>query len=585
VLSRRKRLVVRALVVSAVVVVVAVAVVFRGQHKTYRPGEQLEGLTETLSREMPDDYTPVRWRDVTSDMGIDFRHFSGVRSIQLPEDIGSGAAWADYDGDGWIDLFLTNVSAPMGKTGGFGNALYRNVGGKRFENVTEAAAVVSQVLANAAAWGDFDNDGNVDLVVAGYGELTLYQNAGNGRFEVARGSGLEGFEGFWAGVSWSDYDRDGDLDLYVCGYVRYTPLPPGQSESQYQTLAPATINPSSFEAERNLLFRNDGGAFVEVGSSAGVANPDGKSLSAIWWDFDNDGWSDLYVANDVSDNALFRNLGDGSFEDVSLATFVADYRGAMGLAAGDADNDGDLDMFVTHWIAQENALYENLYSDLTELEVSPREALRFADNAEAKGLGQVALDYVGWGTAFLDFDLDTRLDLVIANGHTLASPEDPQVLTPMTSQLFWNAGGRLGYYDVSTVSGPPFQQEVVGRGLAVADYDNDGDPDVLVVAHGGPCVLLRNEQETGHRWLKVDLGPSSASVGARVTVVVGKSRQIRESTAGSSYCSQHSPNLLFGLGDAELADSVIVRWPLGEQSVLTDVAGDQLLRIGVEEGQ
>ncbi len=582
-LSRRKRLVVRTLWISAALIAVVVWVVVGDNTQPYRPGESLDGITDTLKRGLPDDYRSVVWRDATDEVGIDFRHFPGTRSIQLPEDMGSGAAWGDFDNDGWIDLYIVNVAGPLptyqSNSQSGRNALYRNIEGKRFEDVTLAAGVGRQALGHGAVWADYSGDGLLDLVVTEYGSLALYRNLGGGRFELVGDAGLETFQGFWTGVSWADYDRDGDLDLYVCGYVRYTPLEPDLTEPQYQTLSPASINPSSFPSERNLLLQNNDGMFTDVADFAGVSNAAGKSLSAIWWDFNNDGWLDLYVANDVSDNVLFRNLQDGRFDDVSLATFVADYRGAMGLAVGDVDTDGDLDLFVTHWIAQENAYYQNLFSDLNDLGVPASESMRFSDNAEQMGLGQVALDYVGWGTAFLDFDLDTRLDLIISNGHTLSAPDLPEKMSPMQPQIFWNAGIERGFFDVSPVSGEALGRWMVGRGLAVGDYDNDGDPDALFVAHGEPCLLLRNDQDTGNSWLKVRLhgrGQNCHGVGARVTLVAGTKRQIRESTAGSSYCSQHAAGeILFGLGGSASVDSLVIRWPLGDRQVLTDIGINQ----------
>src|SRR5690606_10761876 len=242
------------------------------------------------------------------------------------------------------DLFVVNMR-PLGQDGGGMSRLYRNDGGGRFTDVTEAAGLALELHGMAAAWGDADGDGRIDLAVSAYGDLRLFRNAGGGRCEdVTARAGLASYRRFWAGLSWADYDADGDLDLYVAGYVqyRYDPADVARASTQVHAEVPYTLNPSSYPPERNLLLRNDGsGRFTDVARTAGVDNPTGRSLTAAWCDFDDDGWLDLYVANDVSDNALYRNLGNGRFEDVSHATWVADPRGAMGLAVGDWDLDGD----------------------------------------------------------------------------------------------------------------------------------------------------------------------------------------------------------------------------------------------------
>ncbi len=440
----------------------------------------------------------------------------------------------------------------------------------------------------AAAWGDYDNDGWLDLIVSAYGENVLYHNRGDGTFRERTGeAGLGGRPGFWAGVSWADYDRDGFLDLYVTGYVKYVDVSEQAVSLHYEVEEPASINPSSFEPERNLLYRNKGdGTFDEVAELAGVKGELGRSLGAAWIDFDEDGWVDLYVANDVSDNVLYRNQGDGTFEDVSHLARVADYRGAMGIAVGDWDGDSDMDMVVTHWIAQENALYSNLGSQLRAIDPDGSSPLQFMDEADRYGLGQVALDYIGWGTSFLDFDNDGRLDLFVVNGSTLQQKGNSQLLVPMKDQLFWNGGPDKGFYDVSAVSGAYFEREYVGRGGAFGDYDNDGDVDIFIVNHGGPGVLLRNEDGNRKRWLKVRLqGKRSnrSGIGARLRLVAGGKTQLRQVGFQAPYLSQNSSIEHYGLATLTRVDTLEVLWPSGARQVLVDLATDQTLLVVEDE--
>ncbi len=560
----------------------------RREAPDYRGGEDLEGITSSLTRDLPEDRPRVTFTDVTLDAGISFRHFDGVRSTQLPEDMGSGAAFGDYDNDGRPDLFLVNVSGPLTRSKEeqrrslATNRLYHNEGGGRFSDATAASGLGAAMTGMGAAWADWNDDGFLDLVVSGFRELRLYRNeAGNSFEDVTDASGLGDFQGFWTGVSWADYDSDGDLDLYVCGYVqyRYRPEDAAEGTRQYQAVVPYTLNPSSYPPERNLLLRNEGnGSFTEVAAEAGVANPEGRSLSAAWSDFDEDGKIDLYVANDVSDNVLYRNLGNGRFEDISHEAWVADYRGAMGLAVGDWDGDGDQDMHVTHWIAQENALYSNLR--LSFGKEQPDGDLRFMDIADMVGLGQIALDYVGWGTFFFDFDNDGRPDLFAANGSTFQQEKNPERLEPMTSFLFWNTGPERGFFDVAPASGDALRTAHVSRGATFADYDADGDLDVVLVNHGEGALLLRNDGGNTDSWLDVEprsAGKNRFGVGAKVTIRVGQRSQTIHIGAQSSYLSQSPYEAHFGLGTAERVDQVEVVFPSGTRVVKENVPARQRL--------
>lgn len=546
----------------------------------YRPGEEDPDVTRTLARGIPPDAPAPRFVDVTREAGLDgFRSFAGARSSQLPEDMGSGAAWGDFDNDGDEDLFLVSAggSLDLPPAGKAASELHENHGDGTFRRVADFPD--TRILGMGASWGDYNGDGWLDLVVSGFNSLLLFRND-RGRF--VRDRSLPEPRGFWTGVAWADFDRDGDLDLYVCGYVRYVEsrADRARASQQYGAAVPYTLNPASYQPERNLLFRNTGnGRFVEVAHELKVANPEGRSLSALWHDFDDDGWLDLYVANDISDNVLYRNTG-GRFADVSHAAWVADYRGAMGLAAGDWNGDGDDDLFITHWVAQENALYDSLLRD------GARSAFRFVDAADSFGLGQIALPFVGWGAEFADLDADGWLDLAVANGSTLETDDTPKRLKPQTPFLFWNRRGEY-FHDLAPLS-PPLSQPRVARGLAVADYDQDGALDILMVVHGEGVRLLRNDMQKGH-WIEIRLRdrvrrgtPTGLGEGARLVAEVGRAA-LRRSITGASYLSQSTRLAHFGLGSATSVDRLDVRWANGATATFTDLAADR--RWEIVEGE
>ncbi len=549
--------------------------------EAYVPGERVEGITDTLGRSLPEDHPPVAFTEVTEEAGLRFRHFEAVRSGRLPEDMGSGVALGDADGDGWTDVFLANLAGPMaGREDGWGGAgspcrLFRNLGDGRFEDRTADSGLGLVALANGAAWVDVDGDADLDLLVTSYGRCSLFRNDGALRFtDVSVESGVAAFEGFWTGIASGDYDRDGDLDLYVTGYVQFREEAGKAAEAmkQYGMAIPALLNPSVFEPERNLLLRNRGdGSFEEVAEAAGVLDASGRGLGATFSDLNNDGWPDLYVANDVSDNALYLNRGDGSFENRTSEALLGDYRGAMGMAVNDFDLDQDLDLFITHWVAQENALYENVTSDLAEEGREP--VLMFMDGADRFGLGQIALDMVGWATGFFDFDNDGLRDLFVINGSTIPDAEDPSQLVPQRAQLFWNAGAERGFFELGAAAGAFFTEQRVGRGGAHFDYDLDGDLDIVVVGHGAAAHLLRNDSERGGGSVLLRLRQPEGvryATGASVIAKWADEAMIDQVGAQGSYLSQHAAGeLSFGLGDAGQLDSVTVRWPGGA----TDEAG------------
>lgn len=540
------------------------------REEEYRAGEQVEGIT----RELEAGKAPAKagkegfhFTDVTRAAGLDeFVTFKGSRTSQLPEDMGGGAAWGDFDNDGDDDLFLTSAGGPLDAEDKAlaPSRLYRNLGDGRFE--VHAGFPQLRLRGMGASWADFDNDGWLDLAVSGYGEIRLIRNT-QGRFEEVRS--IQAPQGFWTGLTWGDFNRDGWPDLYVCGYVKYraSEQDRGRSSQQFGQAVPHTLNPSSYEPERNLLYQNDGrGGFREVARALGVDNLTGRSLSALWHDFDNDGWQDLYVANDISESKLYLNRR-GRFEDAGRTAWVGEYRGSMGLAAADFDRDGDDDLFISHWVAQQFALYESLLSDqelLREKGSNAKAELHFTDVAEMRGIGQPTLRSIGWGTEFADFDSDGWPDLVVAAGSTFESPTVPPKLIGMPSFLFANQKGAQ-FQPVSDQSLPLLAARV-SRGLAVSDYDGDGDIDIAIVDLDGGVRLLRNDSSQGNV-LRLRLhgggnGHWSGSDGALVSAWTG-GLPARRTVSSASYLSQSSREIHIGMGGETRADRVVVRWPDG----------------------
>ena len=526
------------------------------------------------ARDLPLDYPRVHFTDVTEQAGIHFQHFHGLRSTQLPEDMGSGAAWGDYDNDGCPDLYVVDVAGSLTDApeqiahSPGGNRLYHNSCNGTFTDVTEKAGVGFKGIGMAAAWGDYDNDGRLDLVVTSYDRIVLYHNNGDGTFtDVTAKAGLDKFRGFWAGAAWGDYDRDGNVDLFICGYVKYDFREEDLKKKslQYTSLVPYTLNPAAYPPERKLLLHNNGdGTFTDVAKQAGVDDPIGRSLQAAWYDFDGDGWPDLYVANDLWGSKLYLNLHNGTFKDITREAGVSDFRGEMGIAIGDWAHHGNADIFVTHWIYQENALFENQrYMSNTQ---TPKPTLFFADIADMVGLGQISKNNIGWGTSFFDYDNDGKLDLLVVNGSTFQDDKDPRHLVPMKNFLFWQKSANDGFYEVGGVSGDPFQQAHVGRGAAFADYDNDGDMDVFIVNQEGRAQLLRNDGGNTKNWVKVRVKCTKSNrtgFGANVEVEAGGVKQSQEIGGQTSYLSQNFQEAHFGLNHEREVTHLKVTFPSG----------------------
>lgn len=518
-----------------------------------------------------------RFTDVSKSAGLaSFRQFNGARTSQLPEDMGSGVAWGDFDNDGLDDLFVVSGggSLDLPESQLAPSILYRNLGDGRFEKVKNFPEL--RIRGMAAAWGDYNNDGWLDLVVSGYDSIVLFRNDHG---HLVRDKSFPSPAGFWTGLSWGDYNRDGYLDLYVCGYVKYKPGEHTESanSTQFGLEVPFTLNPASYEPERNLLFRNNGnGTFTEVAHELGIDNPDGRSLSAIWHDFDGDGWPDLYVANDISENKLYLNK-HGKFVDAGRNAWVEEYRGSMGLAIGDFDRDGDDDLFISHWIAQGDALYQSLLSEQKGM----GSELHFTDVAANMGVGQPSLQKIGWGTSFVDIDSDGWPDLIVANGSTFERKRtSPPVLEPMASFLFWNAQGSF-FHDLASWN-LSLSQPHVSRGLAVADYNNDGAMDIAIVDQGDGVRLLRNDVPQGN-WVELRLhdrvppANHATGFGDGATVIAWVNGiPLRRTVGSASYLSQDTHRVHIGMGTATKVDRLEVRWLRGAIETWANLGSNQI---------
>jgi hypothetical protein len=521
--------------------------------------------------------------EVQDQIGIDFTHFDSRRDSLLPEDIGSGVGWADYDNDGDQDLYFVNFAGPFlmdeAKLGTrAGNKLFRNDDGK-FTDVTEESGLGDVGWNYACLWIDVDNDGWLDLVVTHYDGVILFRNRGNGTFEDRTAvCGFQNIHRFLLGVTAGDYDRDGDLDLFLCGYVtfdreraRNRPLVAGRPS--------VWTNPVSYDAVPSILLRNNGkGVFDDVTAGAGVANPKGKSMQAVFCDFNNDNWPDLYVANDVGTaDVLFQNRGDGTFEDVSSLAGTYDRRATMGVAIGDVWHRGWMDLFTTHWVNEDHALWKN------QSGIAGGQSILMEDVGPQTGILDIkSTADVGWGTNFVDFDNDGHLDLVLANGSTIEDELTLQVLVdpkllPQKCRLLHN-NGNANFVDVSTTGGNFFSRNLVARGLACADYDQDGRVDVAIVIHSGKGVLLRNQTEKVGHWLRVELQGTTSNrfgIGAQIQVFTGETTYTRQCVSSSSYLSSNSLPTHFGLGDVTVIDSIKVTWPSGKTTTKNSIKVDQ----------
>jgi enediyne biosynthesis protein E4 len=476
----------------------------------------------------------------------------GPTKDHILESTGSGVAILDYDGDGLEDVYLVSAyelgpgRAPIPRR----NALYRNRGGWRFEDVSATAGVDAAAWGNGVCAGDYDDDGRLDLYVTNFGRNLLFRSDGKGRFaETASLAGVAA-SGWSTGCAFFDADADGDLDLYVARYVAtsWEELRAARRTLDWRGGPKVMVGPAGLPGESDLFFENRGqGTFVEAGAARGLKDP-GKSygLGVVATDYDNDGWVDLFVANDSNPNFLFRNVGQGRFESVALAAGVALNAGGraqagMGADAGDYDDDGWMDLVLTTFAHDTKTVFRNLGSGT------------FEDASQTSGLAAQTFEPMAWGTAFLDADQDGRLDLFVVNGHIYPNVEEFPALKEtfrQRNQLLLNEGGGR-FTDVSDTAGAGLQLQRVGRGLAVGDLDEDGDPDLVVNNMDDEPTLLDNRQKAGHHWISFHLekdGKNRFAIGARVTINQSGRRQVREVRSGGSYLSQSDLRTHFGLG-------------------------------------
>jgi hypothetical protein len=536
---------------------------------------------------------PVKFADVTAAAGISFKHEGSPTSKKyLPETMGSGVAVFDYDGDGRLDIFfvngariddpMPNGASPVKDGARYWNRLYRQKPDGTFEDRTEKAGVAGSGYGMGAAVGDIDNDGDPDLYVTALGRNTLYRNNGNETFaDVTAAAGVAG-SGWSTSSAFVDFNHDGRLDLFVCRYLDWSfemDIYCGERRPGYR----AYCHPDNYRGVTSLLYRNEGnGRFVEVSEKAGVANPEGKGLGVAIADFDRDGLIDIFVANDSVRQFLYRNKGDGTFEDVALlagAAFNEDGKtfAGMGVDFADYDNDGLPDVVVTNLSNDRYALYRNSGDG------------SFVYTTNSSNLGRITLLYSGWGTRFLDYDNDGWKDIFVAQGHVLDTIElttpNLKYLEPPLLARNEGGGGKQGprFADVSSASGAVFAESWAARGMASGDLDEDGDVDVVVTTTNGRAYVLRNDGGNGANWLQLRFVGKKSNrdgIGADVRIVTASgAAQHATVTTSSSYLSASDPRVHFGIGAEKLVKSVEVRWPSGATQRLQNVAANRVVTV------
>jgi enediyne biosynthesis protein E4 len=544
--------------------------------------------TEKKSPE-PKSTAPVPiFRDISSQAGLTASHISSAEKHYVIESMSGGIGLFDCDNDGKLDIVMVNGSTvDRYKQGGdLLVTLWHQDADLKFTDITEKAGLTRKGWGMGVAVADFDNDGNLDLFVTGYGGNALYRNNGNCTFEdVTDKAGVRG-GGFSTGAAWADYDRDGNVDLFVSRYVHVdmNDLPVFGSTKFCQFKgAPVQCGPWGMEGETDLLYHNRGdGTFEEVSKKAGVNDPEKYyGLGVTWGDYDNDGWPDLFVADDATPNHLYRNNHDGTFTDDAMVGGIAmnsegQALGSMGVTWGDYDHSGYLSMFITEFADQPNTLYHNL---------GPR---GFEDVAMQSHLGQPSLPLVGWGTTFFDMDNDGWPDLFVANGHVYPQMDTVKGSAAYAEPMLLHRNLRNGTFEeVSKAAGIADMPLKSRRGAAFGDIANNGNIDIVVLNVGeSPSLLLNTIKSPNHRVLFHLVGTKSnrAAIGARVTVQAGGMTQFDEVHGGSSYLSQNDLRLHFGLGPATKIDSIEVRWPTGKTDRFKNMAADKIYTIVEEQG-
>jgi enediyne biosynthesis protein E4 len=533
---------------------------------------------------LPQQANPVAFIDVAASAGITFQHDNGASAEKyLIETMGSGCGWIDYDQNGLLDLYLVNGAATKvyGPKHSLRSALYRNNGDGSFTDVTVKTGVGAEGLFGmGVAVGDYDNDGFPDLFVLGYGRCILYHNNGDGTFsDITLRAGVEN-SGKWASsAAWFDYDNDGHLDLVIANYVDWSP----ERNFYCGDRAPGMrsyCHPDDFHPQPPTLYHNNGdGTFTDVSKSSRLGLKGGNGLGVVTFDYDNDGWQDIFIANDHMPNFLFHNNRDGTFREVGYLASVAvsadgQFEAGMGTDAADITNNGRMDLVVTHLDMQLARLYRNLGDET------------FDDATLRSKIGYATYHMSGFGTRFIDYDNDGFRDIFMANGHVLDNIEryHPETRYAEPKLMFRNTGNGI-FENVSELLGQDFQLPRVSRGAAIGDFDNDGDLDILVSNNGQPPQLLRNDGGNANHWLEILLIGTKSNrdgVGARVKIISGDLVLYDQQKGGMSYQSAHDPRLHFGLGQRTNIDAIEILWPSSATTKLGPVKADQI--IAIKEG-
>jgi hypothetical protein len=503
----------------------------------------------------------------------------------MPETMGAGCAFVDLDNDGWVDIILVDGRSWNGKPEPGHSALriYRNLQGKRFEDVTPEVVKGLDFYGMGVTAGDYDNDGWTDIFITGVGDCRLLHNeAGAGALgrklvDVTTKSGIRK-DGWSTGATFIDYNRDGLLDLFVCRYVKWT-----QAGDRYFSLDGVNksyATPDQYSGETCLLYKSLGnGKFEDVTRSAGIENSRSKALGVVVCDTDQDGFPDLIVANDTTPNFLFHNQANGTFKEIALEAGIAvaesgKAKAGMGVDVADEQSTGPDSIAITNFAGEQLTLYR------------PTDTGHYLDAAAQSGIGSASQLYLGFGVLFFDFDLDGWPDILVSNGH-IQDDADKRTsgVTYREPPLLFHNSRNGKYLDISSTSGDGLKQKIVGRGLAWADIDNDGDPDALIAANGGQALLLRNDSPSSNHWLRLRLEGTVANrsaIGARARCSVGGRTLTRSVKGGSSYLSQSDSRVLIGLGERDKAESVEILWPGGRLQTLGALAGNQsyLIREG-----
>ena len=521
--------------------------------------------------------------NVTAAAGIAFQHNSGAYGGKLlPETLGSGCAFLDYDRDGWLDILLVNgMDWPGHQRQRSTLKLYRNNRNGTFSDVTKAAGLDVELYGMGVAVGDYNNDGWPDIFISCVGQSRLFRNTGRGTFvDVTKSSGLQGHQGFSTSALWFDYDCDGLLDLFVCNYVRWSP-----EHDVFCSLDgkhKSYCTPEAYRGDTCWLFHNRGnGTFEDATATSGIFDSSSKSLGVAMLDYDHDGWPDLLVANDTQPNKLYKNLRNGTFKDVGVEAGIAfstdgKARAGMGVAIGDFENSGKPGIAITNFDNEMIGLYRAGGNGA------------FDDIAMPSGLGAPSKSTLGFGCAFFDANLDGWLDLAVANGHIDETVRNIRgnVGYAQAPQLFLNEGGGK-FRDVAGQTGGGFATPIVGRGLAYGDFDRDGDLDLLITTNNGPAYLYRNEQTAGNRSIRFQLVGTKSNrdaIGAVVRIFDGGQTQARMVHAGSSYLSQSELAATFGVGQKDRVERVAIDWPSGGAEEHKDLATGRTYEVVENKG-